>query len=261
MTVWVVRGGNNGEIEGAALERGLALIGWPAVGDLTDVSSKDTMRGLLQQSYPNSPNGRIINHATSLWYFRADIEVGDLIVMPRKGQKTIVVGEVLGEYEYRPEFEKYPNVRKVKWIGPEVGTDSLAPDLWEAVTRPVRTVSKLRKDRENLLRDILRLPPLAENPQPPDPWSEFVRRAQEYVDTGKLESQEIEYKVEIGQKLAAAREAALSGADNWRDLLNLALTPVQGHPMNWRVASDFKAMVYRTSGRCIESVASNLGPG
>ena len=74
----------------------------------------------------------------------------------------------------------------------------------------------------------------------PDPWSEFVRRAQEYVDTGKLESQEIEYKVEIGQKLAAAREAALSGADNWRDLLNLALTPVQGHPMNWRVASDLK---------------------
>ena len=49
----------------------------------------------------------------------------------------------------------------------------------------------------------------------PDPWSEFVRRAQEYVDTGKLESEEIEYKVEIGRKLAAAREAALSGADGW----------------------------------------------
>ena len=39
----------------------------------------------------------------------------------------------------------------------------------------------------------------------PDPWSEFVRRAHEYVDTGKLESEEIQYKVEIGQGLAAAR--------------------------------------------------------
>ncbi len=215
MTVWVVRGGNNGEIEGAALERGLALIGWPAVGDLTDVSSKDTMRGLLQQSYPNSPNGRIINHATSLWYFRADIEVGDLIVMPRKGQKTIVVGEVLGEYEYRPEFEKYPNVRKVKWIGPEVGTDSLAPDLWEAVTRPVRTVSKLRKDRENLLRDILRLPPLAENPQPPASWSALAEKLlwepgqlQEIIDDLEEKGQVIFYGPPGTGKTYVAQEVA-----------------------------------------------------
>ena len=215
MAVWIVRGGNNGECEATALEYNLALIGWPVMGDLTDVSSRDKMRDILQQSYPNSPPGRIRNHTTSLWYFRDNIEVGDLIVMPRKGQKTITVGEVLGEYEYRPEFEEYPNVRMVKWIGPEVGTDSLAPDLWEAVTRPVRTVSKLREDRENLLRDILGLPPLGENPQPPDPWSEFVRLAKEYVDTGNLESEEIQYKIEIGQKLGAAREAALREADGW----------------------------------------------
>ena len=215
MAVWIVRGGNNGECEATALEHNLALIGWPAMGDLTDVSSRDKMRDILQQFYPNSPPGRIRNHTTSLWYFRDKIEVGDLIVMPRKGEKTITVGEVLREYEYRPEFEEYPNVRMVKWIGPEVGTDSLTPDLWEAVTRPVRTVSKLREDRENLLRDILGLPPLGENPQPPDLWSEFVRLAKEYVDTGNLESDEIEYKVEIGRKLAAAREAALNGSDDW----------------------------------------------
>ncbi len=215
MAVWIVRGGNNGECEATALEYNLALIGWPAMGDLTDVSSRDKMRDILQQSYPNSPLGRIRNHTTSLWYFRDNIEVGDLIVMPRKGQKIVTVGKVLGEYEYRPDFREYPNVRAVRWMNPEVSTDSLTPDLWEAVTRPVRTVSKLREDRENLLRDILGLPPLGENPQPPDLWSEFVRLAQEYVDTGKLESEEIQYKVEIGQKLGAAREAALREADGW----------------------------------------------
>ena len=46
-------------------------------------------------------------------------------------------------------------------------------------------------------------------------WSEFVRLAQAYVDTGKLESDEIEYKVEIGQRFAAAREAVLNGYDDW----------------------------------------------
>ena len=159
MAVWIVRGGNNGEVEGTALEHGLALIGWPAIGDLADVSSKETIRDVLKQSYPDSPLGRIRNHTTSLWYFRGLIEVGDLIIMPRKGQKTIAVGEVAGEYEYRPEFTEYPNVRRVKWIMPEVGTDSLESDLWEAVTRPVRTVSKLREDREKRLQDFIDLHP------------------------------------------------------------------------------------------------------
>ena len=46
-------------------------------------------------------------------------------------------------------------------------------------------------------------------------WSEFVRLAQGYVDTEKLESEEIQYKVEIGQRFAAAREAVLNGSDDW----------------------------------------------
>ena len=53
----------------------------------------------------------------------------------------------------------------------------------------------------------------------PDPWDEFVRRAKEYVDTGKLESEEIEYKLEIGRKLAAARDAVFDGDDDWADLV------------------------------------------
>ena len=56
-------------------------------------------------------------------------------------------------------------------------------------------------------------------PAQPDPWDDFVRRAREYVDTGKLESDEIEYKVEIGRKLAAAREAVLAGTDGWSSLV------------------------------------------
>ena len=49
----------------------------------------------------------------------------------------------------------------------------------------------------------------------PDLWGEFVRRGREYVDAGRLESEEIEYKVEIGRKLAKAREAALAGSEDW----------------------------------------------
>ena len=47
------------------------------------------------------------------------------------------------------------------------------------------------------------------------PWDEFVRRAQVYVDSGRLETEEIEYKVRTGRKLAAASTAVLNESDGW----------------------------------------------
>ena len=56
-----------------------------------------------------------------------------------------------------------------------------------------------------------------------DLWDDFVRRAQAYVDSGRLEIEEVDYKVEIGHKLAEAREAVLGGNDDWADLYKRGL--------------------------------------
>ena len=72
-----------------------------------------------------------------------------------------------------------------------------------------------------------------------DKWDEFVRRAQEYIATGRLESEEIGYKVEVGRKLAEAREAVLAGTDDWADLLKRALNPNDANFINWRNISNF----------------------
>ena len=72
----------------------------------------------------------------------------------------------------------------------------------------------------------------------PDLWDKFVRRAREYVDTGKLESEEIEYKVGIGRKLAEGLEAVLAGADGWTDLLKGALNRNEANFVSWRLISD-----------------------
>ena len=68
-------------------------------------------------------------------------------------------------------------------------------------------------------------------------WDEFVRRAKKYVDSGRLEIEEIPYKVEIGRKLAEAREAVLGGADDWAGSLKRALKPTPGYPISWRAIS------------------------
>ncbi len=53
----------------------------------------------------------------------------------------------------------------------------------------------------------------------PDLWNEFVRRAREYVDTGKMESEQLVHKVEIGRKLEEARQEVLGDTDGWGDLV------------------------------------------
>ena len=55
------------------------------------------------------------------------------------------------------------------------------------------------------------------DPNTPSPWDEYISRAQRYFGTGGLESEEINYKVEIGRKFTDAREAVLNGSDDWAD--------------------------------------------
>ena len=52
-----------------------------------------------------------------------------------------------------------------------------------------------------------------------DLWGGFVRRAREYCDTGRLEVEEITYKLDMGGRLAAARQAVLDEAEGWADLV------------------------------------------
>ena len=70
-------------------------------------------------------------------------------------------------------------------------------------------------------------------------WDEFVGRAKSYVDSGRLESEEIGYKLEIGEDLGAARNAVLAGADDWQDVLKRALRTRQSHPIARQLLSDF----------------------
>ncbi len=72
-------------------------------------------------------------------------------------------------------------------------------------------------------------------PEDSAPWTKFVRRAQAYVETGRLEQDEVLYKVEIGERLAEVRTALGTGADNWVALLKRALDN-RTNTIDWRLA-------------------------
>ena len=79
----------------------------------------------------------------------------------------------------------------------------------------------------------------------PDLWDDFVRRAREFSNRRNLDSYEVDYKLEIGRKLAEAREAVIAGRDGWQNTLKRALTPTQGFPVVWRA-------VYNLNQWCAE---------
>ena len=63
-------------------------------------------------------------------------------------------------------------------------------------------------------------------PTPDTPWAEYVALARQYVDNGRLDKEEVDYKREVGALSATARQAVLfglSGADDWRDRMKAAL--------------------------------------
>ena len=65
----------------------------------------------------------------------------------------------------------------------------------------------------------------------PDLWDTFVGRARQYFDAGRLEQEEIEYKLEMSRKLAEAREAVLAGTKGWGNLVKNGIAGNLIHPI------------------------------
>ena len=57
------------------------------------------------------------------------------------------------------------------------------------------------------------------------PWNGYIWRAERYLSSGfeRLDREEIDYKVDAGRKLKAARQAVLEGADGWTDLVRAGI--------------------------------------
>ena len=85
----------------------------------------------------------------------------------------------------------------------------------------------------------------------PDLWNEFVRRAREYVDSGKMESEEIEYKVEIARRLTQARQAVLAGTDGWGDLVKRGIAGNLIYPIE---QSKFRHWIDDYPGEALEAL-------
>ena len=82
VTLWMVRAGRHGEGENDALATDVVGIGWPELGDLTQVGSSDEIRTRLNAAYPDTKPSTLANWAGQVDAFRFRMQVGDLVALP-----------------------------------------------------------------------------------------------------------------------------------------------------------------------------------
>lgn len=133
---WLVRGGESGEREDSALAEGFVIAGWKELGDIHDCTTREGIRQVLRQAYPDFADNVIANWTGQLWRFRHQIAEGDLVVMPlhtRPG--SVAIGEVTGPYQYLADQPAgFRHVRPVKWLRTDLARDAFRPDLRASIT-------------------------------------------------------------------------------------------------------------------------------
>jgi len=141
MAVWLVRAGKHGEDEANALSKGLAIVGWLEMPDVSKVSSYEEMKQKHIEVYPQMPPKAVMNHAGQLWAFVNRIKIGDTVVLPLKSRSFIAMGVIKGEYQY---LEKR-HTRSVEWRRDDVPRKSLGQDLLFSLGAAM-TVCEIRRN-------------------------------------------------------------------------------------------------------------------
>ena len=128
--VWLIRGGATGQFETFALEHGATGGGWGEVPSLIDCTTYQEIRDLMAAARPDDSPKAIGNWAGQLWALRIAMQIGDYVLMPRKGQGILAIGILTSDYIYdesRPPGERH--YRRVDWKQLDVPKTSLGADI------------------------------------------------------------------------------------------------------------------------------------
>ena len=117
MAIWVVRAGKYGQREQIELDENFVAIGWSDLPNLSKISSKEDLRSLYLKYYEEGKKMAFAINIGQIWRFTNEIQIKDLVAVPLKSQSSVIIGEIVGDYEYT---EKYGNdckhIRRVNWL-------------------------------------------------------------------------------------------------------------------------------------------------
>ncbi|MFA7587968.1 MAG: AAA family ATPase, partial [Novosphingobium sp.] len=108
--------GSEDEVYDAALANRYIALGWGGTIDWSAdrFSSFDAIKAEWLDKNPDDPTP---SNWTQTWPFRAEMKVGDIVIVPYGNTAFRAVAEVTGDYRYVPEAEGfYAHRRDVRWL-------------------------------------------------------------------------------------------------------------------------------------------------
>jgi len=106
-------------------------IGWSAMGDLSDIDSKDALAARYDEHFDKKGIGRG-QDIGQVWRFINDVKVGDYIIFAENSEFHI--GRIESEYFYDDsdnpnQSADYKSTRKVRWLKKNISRSVLSSDL------------------------------------------------------------------------------------------------------------------------------------
>ena len=115
-TAWMVRAGKGACFVEDFVSGNCVAVGWQELSDLSSVKSKDELRKLVEEAYPEDKPGQRQSWITQMGAFLLDMKVGDPVVTYDSDSREYLVGEVIGGYEYKSGVvTDSSHLRAVKW--------------------------------------------------------------------------------------------------------------------------------------------------
>ncbi|CAN5700875.1 hypothetical protein BH23CHL2_BH23CHL2_10050 [soil metagenome] len=156
MALWLVRAGVGGKYGDVALQEGVAGIGWPELGDLSDLTSREELDERCRVAFPDYSPSQIRSEVSQHWAFYACIHPGDFVVIPISRRSVVAIGRVTGDYEYRPDLPAVlQHTRRVEWLMPDMPRSAFDQDLQSWLSRRPTVVQIKLDDAEERIRALV----------------------------------------------------------------------------------------------------------
>lgn len=156
-TTWMVRAGERAVLAADFESQSVVAIGWLENVDLSSIRSTSALKKAISEHYPDYRLSQISTAAAQIGRFLFDFKAGDRIVTYNPLNREYLVGNIVGDYEFRPGFlgEEIlsPHVRKVSWLG-KVSRDRLSTSTKNSLGS-IMTIFKLSVAVSNELERIL----------------------------------------------------------------------------------------------------------
>ena len=149
MSVWLIRSGAHGEFEQKFLDESRVYVTWERLDvDLSQMTDRGELEHALAQRYPDAKPNALRNYVSQIWPFAHEMEAGDLVVVPRKTDRSIQIGEIVGAYRFDGNSPSpYYHLRPVKWVGEAIPRSHFGQDLLHSFGASARRSSRVRSHR------------------------------------------------------------------------------------------------------------------